>query len=60
MGVEASVSGCSSQLLIVLVANVTSSSGVFVPFGQAKVNYVDDVLLLAHADQEIVRLDVSV
>jgi len=38
---------------------VTTSPRIFVAFGKAKVNDVDDVLLLADTYQEIVGLDVS-
>ena len=34
--------------------------GIAVPLGQAEVNYVDDVLLFAMPDQEVVGLHVSV
>ena len=48
------------QLLIVFVANVTTSAGVLISLGQTKVNDVDYVLVVALAYQEIVGLDVSV
>ena len=35
-------------------------SGLSVPLGQAEVDDIDIVLLLADADQEVVGLDVSV
>ena len=36
-----------------------ASPGIFVPLCQTKVNYVDDVLLLAEADQKVVRLNIT-
>ena len=60
MRVQTSITRRPSQLLIVFVADVTTSSGVFVSLRQTKVNDVDYVLVVALAYQEIVRLDVSV
>lgn len=37
-----------------------SRLGVSEPFGKTKVNHIDIVLLLTNANQEVVRLDVSV
>jgi len=37
-----------------------SSFGVFVALGKAKVDDVDDVLVLSRANQEVVWLDISV
>ena len=59
MSVEAGVASSPCQLLIVLVRDVSTSSGVFIPLGQSKVNYIDNVLLLSKTDQEIVRFDIS-
>ena len=36
-----------------------SRLGVSEPFGKTKVNHIDIVLLLTNANQEVVRLDVS-
>ena len=60
MRVQTSITRRPSQLLIVFVANVSTSSGVFVSLRQTKVNDVDYVLVVALAYQEIARLDVSV
>ena len=34
--------------------------GVSVPLGQAEIDYVDDVLFLSMADEEVVRLHIPV
>ena len=49
MRVETGVTRCSSQRLIILEADVAARARVLVPFRQAEVNYVDDVLLLLDA-----------
>ena len=59
MSVETGVACSARELLVVLVRNVPTCSGVFVALGQAEVNDVDYVLLLAEADQEVVWLDVA-
>lgn len=60
MGVHAGVTGSARERLVVLVWDVLTSFGVSVPLGQTKINYIDYVLLFTVADQEIVRLHVSV
>ena len=60
VGVQAGVPRRSGQLLIVFVADVAARARVLVALGQAEVDDVDDVLLLADADQEVVRLYVAV
>ena len=60
MGVDTRVSGCAGEVLAVSVGDMFSCLGVSEPLGKTEVNDVDEVLLLANADQEIVRLDVSV
>ena len=47
-------------MLVVLVADVATSAWILVPFGKAKVDDVDDVLLRAGAYQEVVWLNVTV
>ena len=59
MRIETGISSRTRQLLIVLEWNVTAIPWVLVPLGQSKVNYVDDVLLFAQANQEVVGLYVS-
>ena len=60
MRIQTRITGRSSQLLVLLVAYVASCARIFVPFGQAEINYVKHVLLFAHANQKVVRLYVSV
>jgi hypothetical protein len=38
---------------------VSACFWVFVPFGQAEVDDVEDMLVLVQTDQEVVRLDIS-
>ena len=60
MSVETGVSSSACQLLVVFVADVAARARVLIPLGQSKVDDVDDMLVVAHADQEIVRLNISV
>ena len=60
VGVEARVASCAREGLVVFEGDVSTGLGVFVAFGESKVNQVEHVLLLAGAYQEVVWLDVSV
>lgn len=60
MGVQTGISCSSCELLAVLVRDVSASTGVFVSFCKSEVNDVDYVLLLTHADQEVIWFDISV
>jgi hypothetical protein len=59
MRIQTSIAGRPRQLLIVLERDVTASPRIFVALCQPKVNYVDNVLLFAEADQKVVRLYVA-
>lgn len=62
MCVNAHVACCPSQTLVLPVGDVFFGLGVYVLFGQTKVNDVDCVLPLASwpPNQEIFRLHISV
>lgn len=60
MGVDGGVAGGACEVLILAVGDVLMRSGVPVFLGQAKVNDVDKVALLAESHQEVVWLHVSV
>ena len=60
MSIDTSISGSSCQTLVVLVWDVLSSLRVSVSLGQAKVDHMNDVLLFAMANQEVVWFHVTV
>lgn len=60
MGVDGGVAGGACEVLILAVGDVLVRSGVTVFLGQAKVDDVDQVALLAQPHQEVVWLHVSV
>lgn len=62
MCVDAHVAGCSSQTLVLPVGDVFFGLGVYVLFGQTKVNDVNGVLPLASwpPNQEVFWLHISV
>lgn len=60
MCVYGGVAGRASQVLVLTVGDVLVCAGVAVFFGQAKVDYVHQVALLAKPHQEVVRLHISV
>lgn len=58
MCVDGSITCCASEVLVLPVRDVLMCAGITVLFGQAKVNDVHQVTLLAKPHQEVVRLDV--
>jgi hypothetical protein len=60
VGVKRGIAGGAGELFTFFVRNVPACVRIFVPFGKAEVDHVNNVLLLANADQEVVRLDVAV
>ena len=60
MCVYGGVAGGASQVLVLAVGDVLMCAGVTVFLGQAEVDDVDQVALLAQSHQEIVRLHISV
>lgn len=60
MCVEAGVSCCACECLVVLEGYVSPGLQIFVPLGEAEVNQVQYVLVFTGPYQEVVRLDVPV
>ena len=60
MRVDRGVARRSRQRLVLLVRDVVVGLAVSVLLGQPEVDQVHDVRLVVQADQEVVRLDVSV
>lgn len=60
MCVYGGVAGRASQVLVLAVGDVLMCAGVTVFLGQAEVDDVDQVALLAQSHQEIVWLHISV
>lgn len=60
VGVDGGVAGGAGEVLILAVGDVLVRSGVTVFLGQAKVDDVHQISLLAEPHQEVVRLHVSV
>ena len=59
MCIQTGIAGRPRQLLIVLEGDVTASPRIFVALCQPKVDYVDNMLLFAEADQKVVRFDIA-
>ena len=59
MRIDGGIAGGSRQILSIAVWDMLSSLRVSKALSQAKIDDIDVVLLLADADQEVVRLDVS-
>lgn len=60
MGVDGGIAGGACEVLILTVGDVLVCSGVTVFLGQAKVDDVDQVALLAKSHKEVVRFHISV
>jgi hypothetical protein len=60
VGVDAGVTGGTSQVLVLSVRDVEVSLGITILLGQTKVNDVDLVAALANAHEEVVGLDIAV
>lgn len=60
VGVDGGVAGGAGEVLVLAVGNVLVGAGVAVLLGQAEVDDVDQVALLAQAHQEVVGFHVSV
>lgn len=59
MCVDGSIARGSCQILAIAVGDMFASLRVAEPLGQTEVNNVYIVLLLADADEEVVRLDIT-
>ena len=60
MRIDGGIAGGSRQILSIAVWDMLTSLRVSKALSQAKIDDIDVVLLLADADQEVVRLDVPV
>lgn len=60
VGVDGSVTGGTSQVLVLSVRNVEVSLGITVLLGQTEIDHVDLVATLANAHEEVVGLNVTV
>lgn len=60
MGVDGGVAGGAGEVLVLSVGDVLVCASVTVFLGQAKVDDVDQVALLAEPHQEVIGLHVSV
>ena len=60
MCVDGGIAGGSRQVFAITVGDVLTGLRVAEALGEAKVNNINVVLLLADADQEVVRLDITV
>lgn len=60
MGVNGSVTGSTSQVLVLSVRNVEVCLGIAVLLGQTEINHVDLVTTLSNTHEEVVRLDIAV
>lgn len=59
MRVHTGVASCTRQILSVAVWNVLARLGLTESLGETKVNDINEVLLLADANEEVVWFDVS-
>lgn len=59
MCIDTSIARRTRQRLVVLVGNVLTGLGIAIALRKAEVNHVNDVLLLAVADEEVVRLHIA-
>ena len=62
MRVDAHVSDCAGETLVVFEGNVPSGQRIDVFFGQTEIDDVDDFVAMSRltTDQEVFRFDVSV
>ena len=60
VSIDGSITGSSSQVLVLSVWDVEVRLWVTVLLGQTEINHVDLVSTLANAHQEVVRLDIAV
>ena len=60
MGVKTCIPSRSRELLVILIAYVTTGPRVLISLSETEVDHVDDVLVVRDTDQEIIRFDVSV
>ena len=59
MSVDTGIAGSTGEILAIAIRNMLTCLWFSESFGQAKVNDVNEMLLLADAYEEVVRLDVT-
>ena len=60
MGFDRSITGFTSEVVVLIVWHVYAVHGVAVLRGQTKIDNVDLVATLSDTHEEVVRLDISV
>lgn len=60
MSIYRGVSSCPSEIFAISIGNMLISFWVSVSLSQSKVYNIDIMLLFAHSNQKIVRLNISV
>jgi hypothetical protein len=60
VSVDGSITGSTSEVLVLTVRNVEVGLGVTVLLRKTKINHIDLVSTLADAHEEVVRLDITV
>jgi len=60
MGIDRSITGSTSQVLVLPIWNMEMSLRITVLLGQTKINNIDLVATLSNAHKEVVRLDITV
>ena len=59
MSIEAGVSSSTSKGLIVFEGDMSPCFWVLVPLSKAKIDDIDNMLLLTSPNEEVIRLDIS-
>jgi len=59
MSVDAGITCCASEVLVLPIRNVLMRLGIAILLGQTKIDNVDLICLLAKTHQKVVRLDVT-
>jgi hypothetical protein len=60
VGVDGSVTGSTSQVLVLTVRDMEVGLGVTVLLGQTKINYIDLVAAFADAHEEVIWFGITV
>ena len=60
MCVHASISSCSSQVLILLILDVLVGLRIPIAFGETEIDDVHDMGFFPKAEEEVLRLNISV
>jgi hypothetical protein len=60
VGIDGSITGSASQVLVLSIRDMEEGLRVTVLLGQTEINDIDLVSTLANAHEEVVRLDITV